>query len=238
MHSNFIVGGEWGSASLNGVQSVICLVEAAFGPFFRELINTNRASVLHLSDPVLNPRCVRQSKTIWLHACNTDWEYYIFEFAHEFCHYQIRNDVVQNLRWFEESLCQLASVFVMRRIGFRYTKHPNSDAQYKLGTRILKRAALEWKDIKQINLDFSDWSSVELQMLVEDEYERGKNTYIALRLLPIFEKDPYLWSTILCLGDMPEWISFNEFIQRWHQLSGPEFSESIVNISRIFNIEI
>lgn len=107
-----------------------------------------------------------------------------------------------------------------------------------LGAGLLERLNREKQKAIPINLDFSDYTSIELQMLVDDEYQREKNTFIALQLLPIFERQPYLWSTVPLLGRVPEWVAIDEFIRMWYRLSAPEFSDSIIEVSNVFNIAV
>ena len=126
----------------------------------------------------------------------------------------------------------------MREIRRYSIKQTDSAAWGILSTKINERLEREELKATPINLDFSDHTSIELQMLVDDEYQREKNTYIALQLLPIFERQPYLWSTVPLLGSVPEWVAIDEFIRMWYRLSGPEFSDSIIEVSRVFNIAV
>lgn len=239
MNFNYIVKGSWGTVELNSVQAMVYLVDKCFTPFFRGSINHDTAIVLN--DPYTNPWCDRTNRTIWLNTCSNDWHYYVFEFAHELCHYHIRKDrdeVGQSLRWFEESICELASIFTMRAIRQYSMRQTDSAGWYVLGAGLLERLNREEQKAIPINLDFSDYTSIELQMLVDDEYQREKNTFIALQLLPIFERQPYLWSTVPLLGRVPEWVAIDEFIRMWYRLSAPEFSDSIIEVSNVFNIAV
>lgn len=239
MNFHYIVSGSWGAVKPNSVQAMVYLVDKCFTPFFRGNINHDTAIVLN--NPYTDPWCDRTNRTIWLNARSNNWHYYVFEFAHELCHYHIRKDrdkVGQSLRWFEESICKLAAIVTMKTIRQYSIMQVDSAGWLKLGDDLFKLLEREEQEAIPINLDFSDYTSIELQMLVDDAYQREKNTFIALQLLPIFEQQPYLWSTVPLLGRVPEWVAIDEFIRMWYRLSDPEFSDSIIEVSRVFNIAV
>ena len=61
--------------------------------------------------------------------------------------------------------------------------------------------------ITQFNLEqLSDINSVELLSLQKDEYQRSKNKYVALQLLPLFEATPSLWKIVPELINLPTQI--------------------------------
>lgn len=52
--------------------------------------------------------------TIYLSARENYWSKYIYQFAHEYCHFLIYDPLDGKLEttfWFEESVCELASMF-------------------------------------------------------------------------------------------------------------------------------
>ena len=64
--------------------------------------------------------------TIQLAARDTYWAQFSYQFAHEFCHvlsdYERLRDNPN--RWFHEALCELASVFTLRRMAERWPTQP------------------------------------------------------------------------------------------------------------------
>lgn len=65
---------------------------------------------------------------IQLSAIDNAWEKFTFQFAHELCHYTChferrRGSVNQNA-WFEESLCEAASLFVLRAMAATWSHSP------------------------------------------------------------------------------------------------------------------
>jgi hypothetical protein len=73
----------------------------------------------HHFTPMIHYRISRQDPiTIQLAARDRSWSQFAYQFAHEFCHslsnYELLRDNPN--RWFHEALCELASVFTLRRM--------------------------------------------------------------------------------------------------------------------------
>ncbi len=59
-------------------------------------------------------------------ARDTFWCQYVYQFAHELCHLMINSDrhTAHRHRWFEECLCELASLFVLHRLSVTWIDDP------------------------------------------------------------------------------------------------------------------
>ena len=59
-----------------------------------------------------------------IHICcmDTSWSQIAYQFSHEFCHLLIGNPVPQKMRWFEESICELSSLFFMEQLAIVWAK--------------------------------------------------------------------------------------------------------------------
>ncbi|EQO38509.1 hypothetical protein G714_04289 [Escherichia coli HVH 39 (4-2679949)] len=123
---------------------------------------------------------------------------YYYQFFHEHCHLKTNSyNIVGNYGWFEESICELASFFGMRKMAQHWKKNivikdslPNygysiekyiSKAQNKPGNHLPKKIV------------FKDWFLNNLSRLENDKYLRDKNAIIANQLLPLFERHTELW---------------------------------------------
>ena len=118
---------DWGRAPVSDIRSLL----------------QNTASHIndHLRDPVTVPISVRRSDDgpitlihestsdlhkVALSARDTFWCQYVYQFAHEFCHTMINPFVLRvgSNCWIEETFCELASVFTLRRMAERWETHP------------------------------------------------------------------------------------------------------------------
>ncbi len=83
------------------------------------------------SDPItLYSSPTETQKTIKLSARNREWNKYAYQFAHEFCHVLSDHDKLKNNpnKWFHETICELASFFVLCRMAERWqhdSPYPN-----------------------------------------------------------------------------------------------------------------
>lgn len=66
-----------------------------------------------------------------------------------------------------------------------------------------------------------------------DRYNREQNTYIAKLLLPIFEKNPSLWSEVPKLADI-EASTIGKLLALWKNKATAEHKKAIQEIQNIF----
>ena len=94
----------------------------------------------------------------------------IYQLAHELCHYFMKKGIKNDeLKYFEETLCDLSSHFFLRNKPQKIHKVYDDETLM---------------NITEIDLSYST---------SYDRYNREQNTYIAKLLLPIFEITPSLW---------------------------------------------
>ncbi|MDE3259565.1 MAG: hypothetical protein OYM47_17185 [Gemmatimonadota bacterium] len=139
----------------------------------------------------------------------SDWQM-IFQFAHEYGHvlskyYQTRHGTEE---WFEETLAQMASLYVLREIPRRVDDGRlqvpiTITAPDGITLRLLDQATAfrSWTrdqipGFKQTLPQFISWWQVRQNRLYENAYLRELNDHVARNLLDIFEKDPEAWNTV------------------------------------------
>ena len=62
------------------------------------------------------PICYRKSQKIFLYADILSFSQAAYQFSHELCHYMIPDTVCQNLGWLEESICETASYYFLKKL--------------------------------------------------------------------------------------------------------------------------
>ena len=163
------------------------------------------------------------------------WSQFIYQFSHEFCHYMNWGHVVQSMRWFEETLCELASHFFLIKSAEQWVHNApypnwNSYSGKLLAYELNSRNEVEPFDIS----DLLNPSSKIIYSLKENEYQRSKNRYIALKLLPLFEQNPALWKIVPFLPDLDDNRTFLENLKLLGHLS----NQSIYPIIREFQVSL
>lgn len=133
-----------------------------------------------------------------------------YQLAHELCHYFIKKGIKNDeLKYFEETLCDLSSHFFLRNKPQKIHKVYDDETLM---------------NITEIDLSYST---------SYDRYNREQNTYIAKLLLPIFEKNPSLWSEVPKLADI-ETSTIGKLLALWKNKATAEHKKSIQEIQNIF----
>jgi hypothetical protein len=150
---------------------------------------------------------------IGLSARDTRWAQYSFQFAHEFCHALANfadhsqpavSKVPNPNLWLEESLCETASLFVLRAMSRTWATHPPYPEWQVyapwLNDYVEQRLALPEN---RLPVSFSAWFCENQTALRRDPEQRARNIIIATHLLPIFEADPVGWEAVTFLNRKP-----------------------------------
>ena len=187
-----------------------------------------------------SPICYRAKQTIYLAAELIQWSRIAYQFTHELCHYVIPEDVHQNFRWLEESICELSSYYFLpkiskywRRTGVNLTTDKH-ELYYPYFT-----SYVENNSHKANSFDFSSFASdtqisQDLKELMSDCEIRDKNAYIANNLLPIFQRLPKTWQAIPFLCYPSSNLSFRDFLEEWIKLSPIESRAGLCEVARLF----
>jgi hypothetical protein len=176
------------------------------------------------------------------------WAQYGFQFGHEFCHALLDHTdarqwhkVEQANQWLDESLCETASLFVLRAMSESWQTRPPyrnwKDFAPRLASyaqdRIDQTAAL-----LPTGTSFAAWFAAELPGLRERWSQRDKNTLIASQLLPLFEADPAGWESLpaMRLGTRDARKPLDQHFAEW-KTNAPERSRPfIAKIAKVFAV--
>jgi hypothetical protein len=149
---------------------------------------------------------------IGLSVRDTHWAQYAFQFAHEFCHAlaNYSNDPQRLVRysrhanlWLEESLCETASLYVLRAMSRSWQSVPPYPAWRSyapwLNDYVEQRLALVEHHLP-VRTSFQAWFRQNQSALRQNSDLRDRNTIIAIQLLPIFEAEPRGWESVTFLN--------------------------------------
>ncbi|MGH8727291.1 MAG: hypothetical protein ACREV9_03855 [Burkholderiales bacterium] len=227
--------GGWGSAPVEQIETVLQAVAQEMMPFFPER-RLNSIVVKHSNETpiVLYQKGPANEYQVFLCAQNNRWAQYAYEFGHEFCHilsnYDRHTQMGKEHRWFEETLCETASLYTLRSLAKKWETNP---------------PIAEWKDYAPRLRDYSEhflnephrrlpgdtplvsWFHRNKKDLRASPYLRQRNEVVANLLLPMFEQNPEHWSAIGYLNLQPTGGSFEEYLNHWHELV-PESQKGLV----------
>lgn len=173
---------------------------------------------------------------------STYWAQYAFQFSHEFCHvlcnYRPGN---RRNKWFEESLCETASLFVLRRMAEKWKTDPPYPnwRSFAASLRSYADERLQECPLPE-DTTLAKWYRDHAQQLRENPVLRENNRVVAAVLLPLFEQQPEHWQAIAYLnGPQPaEDRTFTEYLQDWHNLSPPKHQPFVRRIAAQFGIRL
>lgn len=190
-----------------------------------------------------NPNCLKESRIIFLSCSPSHWTQTTYQLAHEMCHLVISAEVIPELQWLEESICELSSLYFLPKISKLWkdldVRLPASNNT--LYSSLFEKYALDSRsDITPFNLSLLATNPVEseLSSLIADCYQRSKNRYVSLQLLPIFEHFPKTWHAIPYLSKVPDQLSFPDSLAKWIELSPTESRIGLQEMAAVFGASI
>ena len=235
-----VVPSDWGLADPRDIQVLLLDTASHLNRLLRIPFTEVLAVVPALSydtTPMTHYRSMpNEPICIQLTARDRRWAQFAYQFAHEFCH--ALSDY-ERLRggpngWFHEAICELASVFTLRRMAERWRTQPPYPhwTAYSGALASYSEDLLGRKERKlPQDTTLSVWVSSEEESLRQDRYQREKNAVVAYELLPIFEMYPEGWNAIRYLPDSGAVIK--DYLQEWAAYVEPvdrQFVNRIVEV--------
>jgi hypothetical protein len=237
------VTGDWLGGSSENIKQVLLSSSSEIFRFFpgRKIhpVIVKRSA----SGPMVTfQRGPNNEHNVLLNTQGTLWAQYSYQFAHEFCHIMCNYDEPKNNHWFEETVCELASMFAMRRMSETWkTKPPYSNwkgyapSLFSYAANLIKdgqvpeeKTFIKWFEENRTELGKSDGGL------------RAKNKIVAVELLPLFEAKPAEWQAVQYLngwkseGNQP----FDAFLKSWRQNAPEKHRPFIENIAEKFGIKL
>ena len=165
------------------------------------------------------------------------WSQYAFQFGHELCHVLCRfREGDTGNKWLEESLCETASLFVVRRMAETWKTDPPY-RNWKYYAPHLK----EYADRRIAGAHAAGGPVAgpvvrrERRGPAQDGEDRPRNTVVAAALLPLFEAEPRHWAAVHHLNDeRPETPGrpLEPCLSRWHDHTPAEHQAFVRKIAK------
>ena len=232
---------EWGEANPRVIETFLKYVAShinreLYAPFVGE-IHVEKSDTDSLYVCFQHDR--NQPHTIKLATGNFDWCQYAYQFTQMFCHVLSDHNKLRGCEngWFHQALCQLASIFTLRRMGERWhTEAPFTNWgeyaknfwTYEEEVRIIHKMSFYQDHQIKSTIVPIDWLSnheEEMRTISVDEntYSNRHGEYwsiyglIAYALLPIFEKYPSGWNAVRHLPKSDSYIK--QYLYEWLRLA-------------------
>jgi len=166
------------------------------------------------------------------------WAQFAFQFGHELCH--IVCGCVDHANpdlWFEESLCEASSLFVLGRMAEEWTVRPPY-ANWKDYAPALQKYREERLALQKLpeGVTLAEWFREKEATLRRDPHQRPLTGVAASALLPLFETAPEHWAALTSLnavrGDGIR--KFPRYLGDWSRSAPEKHREFIATIASRF----
>jgi hypothetical protein len=224
-----VAQGAWNNARRADIEQVLLSAARELEGFFPQrsgdVIRIEHANSV---PKVLYERGPAGEYVVQLTASGMRWAAYAYEFSHELCHiyanYQFRQNTAEAAhQWFEESLCEAASLFVLRRMAVSWQSSPPYPHWRDYAPAFAEYAqALLDEPHRHGDMPLGSWYAQHTAVLSRNPYDRASNEYCATRLLDLFESHPQGWAALHYLNtptfNTPRSAAqgFDDYLRRWH----------------------
>ena len=232
-----IEAGGWGDASPEDIRRVL----ESTGRELLKHIPQNKIIRIHVvaSDSVPQvdfKRAANGEFTVRLAVKGRFWAQLAFQFGHELghivSHYERINDnkIGNENKWFEETVAEVASLFVLARMAETW----KTDPPY-MNWKSFAPALKEYLDklLKDTEIPavekMPQWFNDNRPVLKADPHLRERNRVVAIHIFKMLERDPSQWEAFryLNLGRPDATNSFESFLENWYY-SAPKKNKGVV----------
>jgi hypothetical protein len=180
---------------------------------------------------------------IRLTAQNDFWIQHAYQFAHELCHIYAqcyRNEgeyghAIFPNQWFEEAVCEAASLYCLRRIVLARENGPCRD--YTANGKMYYECVQNYLDAclnspdRDSPADWRQWRADHESRLRSDPYCRSRVNGLGNKLYTLFDTDQSLWAAVGYLNERPcdpNADSFSDYLKNW-RLATPATSAGLID---------
>lgn len=233
---------DWGDAPTENIEAICRSVAGELVPFFPKRkfdpIVVGKSKDVPIA---LFGLSAKGERRVNLNVRGTFWSQFAYQFGHEMGHILCNYREAKNPNlWFEEALCETASVFAIRRMARTWKKRPPY-VNWKGYAGALDTYANNYVRT-QAKLDLKALPG----WLKENEaalrrIDRPKIHSVAAHvLLPRFEKGPEHWEALNWLNqfDPTKELTFAEYLSDWHARVPARHKPFVADIARAFGAEV
>lgn len=183
-----------------------------------------------------------------LHAKDRRWGEYVYEFAHELCHImsnydaQLRRDSRKYNQWFEETLCETASLYTLRSMAVTWNSAPPRPGWERDAAKLqafAQQLILEEHRHLPEGTPLAEWLREHEEALRNDPYLREKNEVVAKLLLPLFEKDPENVDSLHYLNLEPAEAKadLQKYLHAWYDNAPVRHKTFVASILKLLGVD-
>ena len=191
---------------------------------------------------VLFQRGAQGQIRVKLNTGGRHWAQMVYQFAHEMTHILCDyDDKHRPTKWFEESLCETASLFVLRKMAQTWkTNPPYPNWKDYSASLDAYTAEILPRTKPPPGKTFVQWYGENSEALRGNATDRARNQIVAGMLLPLLEAEPEAWQSIEQLNKevFPGPYTFSDYLRAWHRRCGPKQQKFVAQVAAAFAIRI
>lgn len=234
-----VVGDGWGDAPSANIEKVCASAAGELWRYFpARRLSPIRVSRSREGPIVLYDRLPGGEYQVRLDAEGTHWAQFSFQFAHEFCHIlgNYRSGPQPN-KWFEEAVCETASLFALRNMARTWQSSPPYPNWKEYAPHLKEYAD---KRLQEAHLPagatLAEWYRRNAPQLRSNSCRRELNRVVAAALLPLLEREPQRWEAVgyLNVGKGFPGQSFRQYMNDWEYYVPERHKEFVRRIGQLF----
>jgi hypothetical protein len=237
-----VTRGDWANAPPDNIKKTCESAAMELWRYFPgRRLHPIRISRSHEGPIVLFERLPGGEYQVRLDSQGTYWAQFSFQFAHEFCHVLCNYRAgPQPNKWFEESVCETASLFVLRRMAETWKTSPPYPNWKDFAPHLKDYAD---KRIQEVHLPagttLAQWYRQHARQLGAGSCQRDLNRVVAAALLPLLESQPQHWEAVAYLnaGKSYPGQSFQEYLEDWEYYVPDKHKPFVRRIMRLFEVD-
>jgi hypothetical protein len=171
----------WGEAIIENILAVLTSSIQLFENNIEPVNFNNKLTVVQNSNlhtpPIDHPKMYKMEpeNLIFLSVEGRFWSKYAYQFSHEYCHHLIESDFINSFDqfgWFEESLCELASIHSLKTMAHNWIISPpyTNWKSYALSLNDYADEILN-RQSNKIDYSLSTWIDENIKDLSTDRYQ-------------------------------------------------------------------
>lgn len=233
----------WGRASTAEVEAVLRSAAGQLWTYFPDrriepfvVLRGYEGPIVHYQRNVLGEIVMK------LDTHDLYWCQYAYQFGHEFCHILSNfDDDWKGNNWFEETMCETASLFVLRRLAREWEERPPYPNWKSYAPQFRQYAGDVMDSRSQVgSAHLGDFFRKHRRELEATPRDRALNGAMAVVLLGIMEGAPASWEAMSWLNSSPSrpGETFPAYLEKWWLAVPPKHKPFVEEIIRRFDLPL
>ena len=233
---------DWGGAPPSNIRAICLSVAQELSEYFPQRTFAPIVISRSQKSPItLYAKTNDGQRQVKLNVSGQYWAQFSYQFGHEFGHILCNYRSAKNPQlWFEESLCEAASIFALQQMSKSWRERPPYSNWKDYAPALAKYAENYRRDTERLgDKSFAEWYAENQQRFVEFDREAFKVVAV-YALLPLLEKNPQHWEA---LSGLNQWnpqqeLTFEKYLADWKSRVPDEHQKFVQEVAEAFGVAL